>query len=75
MVLVRGGPGPLECVVTAMARVTAKALGVSAACGSACALRSGLAFFQAREDREEWLWFVRELPAGGTLAPVLAAGR
>jgi uncharacterized protein len=60
-------------IVTLMAWVGGKALGVSTAYGSACAIVSKAAFFQTREYREPWrLAFIVGLPLGGLLAAVLA---
>jgi len=66
------GPA-IGVIVVLVAWIPGKALGVSTAYGSACALGSRLAFFGAREYRERWrLWFVVGLPIGGVLAALLA---
>lgn len=66
------GPA-IGLVVTLLAWVTGKALGVSTGYGSACAIASRLSFFRAKEYGERWrLWFVAGLPLGGLLAAVLA---
>jgi hypothetical protein len=60
-------------VVTLLAWVTGKALGVSTGYGSACAVVSRLSFFGAREYADRWrLWFVAGLPLGGFVAALLA---
>jgi uncharacterized membrane protein YedE/YeeE len=65
------GPA-IGLVVTLLAWVTGKALGVSTGYGSACAIASRLSFFRAREYGEHWrLWFVVGLPLGGLLAALL----
>ena len=62
----------LGLVVFLTAWLGGKALGVSTAYGSVCALTSRVPFFAAREYRESWrLWFVLGLPLGGLLAFVL----
>lgn len=77
------GPA-IGAVVTLLAWVTGKALGVSTGYGSACAIASDLPFFSTKEYGERWrLWFIAGLPVGGllaatlagTLAPTLAFGR
>jgi uncharacterized membrane protein YedE/YeeE len=66
------GPA-IGVVVTLLAWVTGKALGVSTAYGSACALGSRLSFFRAREYGDPWrLAFVVGIPIGGALAAALA---
>ena len=66
------GPA-IGMVVTLLAWVTGKALGVSTGYGSACAIASHLSFFRAKEYGERWrLWFVLGLPLGGLLAALLA---
>jgi uncharacterized membrane protein YedE/YeeE len=66
------GPA-IGLVVSLLAWVTGKGLGVSTGYGSACALTSRLPFFRAREFQERWrLWFIAGLPLGGVLAAVLA---
>jgi hypothetical protein len=66
------GPA-LGLVVVLTAWLGGKALGVSTAYGSACALTSRLPFFAAGEYSERWrLWFVLGLPLGGFLAVALA---
>jgi uncharacterized membrane protein YedE/YeeE len=65
----------LGLVAVLVAWIGGRALGVSTAYGSVCALRSGLAFFQTREYQERWrLWFVLGLPLGGLLGAVLGGG-
>lgn len=65
------GPA-LGLVVTLLAWVTGKALGVSTGYGSVCALGSRLGFFRSREYGERWrIWFIAGLPLGGVLAGVL----
>jgi uncharacterized membrane protein YedE/YeeE len=62
------GPA-LGLVVTLMAWMAGRALGVSTAYGSVCAVASRMSFFSAKEYREGWrLWFVLGLPVGGLLA-------
>jgi uncharacterized protein len=66
------GPA-IGIVVTLLAWLGGKALGVSTAYGSACALGSRASFFRAREYQEPWrLAFVIGLPLGGLIASVLA---
>jgi uncharacterized membrane protein YedE/YeeE len=65
------GPA-LGLVVTVVAWVAGKALGVSTGYGSVCALGSRAAFFRAREYGERWrLAFVAGLPLGGAAAALL----
>lgn len=77
-VFVSGWPwwvaGPaIGIVVFLLAWVEGKALGVSTAYGSVCAIGSRLTFFRAREFGERWrLWFIAGLPLGGIVAGVLA---
>jgi uncharacterized membrane protein YedE/YeeE len=60
-------------VVTLLAWLAGKPLGVSTAYGSACALASRSAFFRAREYHEPWrLAFIVGLPLGGLAAGALA---
>jgi uncharacterized membrane protein YedE/YeeE len=67
------GPA-IGLVVTLLAWVTGKALGVSTGYGTLCAVGSRLAFFRAREFGETWrLWFIAGLPLGGLVAS-LATG-
>lgn len=67
------GPA-IGLVVTLLAWITGKALGVSTGYGSLCAVGSRLPFFRAREYGETWrLWFIAGLPIGG-LAASLASG-
>ncbi len=62
-------------VVTLVAWVGGKALGVSTGYGVVCALGSRLSFFRAGEYREAWrLWFIAGLPIGGVVAGLLAGG-
>lgn len=66
------GPA-IGLVVTLLAWVTGKPLGVSTGYGVACGLASRLTFFREKEYQERWrLWFVVGLPIGGVLAAVLA---
>jgi hypothetical protein len=66
------GPA-IGLVVTLLAWISGKALGVSTAYGSACAIATKAAFFQTREYREPWrLAFVVGLPLGGLVSAVLA---
>jgi len=68
------GPA-IGAVVAALAWVTGKALGVSTAYGSACALTSRLPFFKAREYGDRWrLAFAAGIPLGGVLAMVSGSG-
>lgn len=68
------GPA-LGLVVTLVAWIGGKALGVSTAYGAVCALGSRAAFFRAREYHERWrLAFVIGLPLGGLVAVALARG-
>jgi uncharacterized membrane protein YedE/YeeE len=68
------GPA-LGIIVTLLAWIGGKALGVSTAYGAVCALGSRASFFAAREYREPWrLAFVVGLPLGGVLAAALAGG-
>ena len=68
------GPA-LGLIVTLLAWIGGKALGVSTAYGSACALGSRASFFRAREYGEAWrLPFVVGLPLGGLVAGMLAGG-
>ncbi len=67
------GPA-IGLVVTLLAWVTGKALGVSTGYGTLCAVGSRLALFRAREFSETWrLWFIAGLPLGGLVAS-LASG-
>lgn len=62
------GPA-LGLVVTLVAWIGGKALGVSTAYGAVCALGSRAPFFRAREYQERWrLAFVIGLPLGGFVA-------
>ena len=66
------GPA-LGLVVTLVAWIGGKALGVSTAYGAVCALGSRARFFRAREYQEPWrLAFVIGLPVGGFVAVALA---
>jgi uncharacterized membrane protein YedE/YeeE len=66
------GPA-IGLVVVLLAWIAGKALGVSTAYGSVCAITSRLPFFSAREYRETWrVWFIVGLPIGGVLAAWLA---
>jgi uncharacterized membrane protein YedE/YeeE len=66
------GPA-IGLVVTLLAWIGGKALGVSSAYGAACALGSRAAFFRAREFHQPWrLAFVVGLPVGGLVAGALA---
>ena len=68
------GPA-LGLVVTLVAWIGGKALGVSTAYGAVCALGSRAPFFRAREYQERWrLAFVIGLPLGGFVAVALARG-
>jgi hypothetical protein len=68
------GPA-LGLVVTLVAWIGGKALGVSTAYGAVCALGSRASFFGAREYQERWrLAFVVGLPLGGLVAVALARG-
>ena len=68
------GPA-LGIVVTLVAWIGGKALGVSTAYGAVCALGSRAPFFRAREYQEHWrLAFVIGLPLGGFVAVALARG-
>lgn len=68
------GPA-IGVVVALLAWVTGKALGVSTAYGTACALGSRLSFFRAREYADTWrLAFVVGIPVGGAVAAVLSGG-
>lgn len=65
------GPA-IGLVVTLLAWVTGKALGVSTGYGSACAVVSRLSFFGTKEYTDRWrLWFVVGLPLGGFAAALL----
>ena len=66
------GPA-IGLMVTLLAWIPGKALGVSTGYGSVCALTSRLSFFAAKEYRETWrVWFIAGLPLGGVLAAGLA---
>jgi hypothetical protein len=66
------GPA-IGLIVTLLAWVSGKALGVSTGYGTVCALGSRAAFFRAREYGERWrLAFVAGLPLGGVVAALLA---
>ena len=65
------GPA-LGLVVTLVAWLGGKALGVSTAYGAVCALGSRAPFFRTREYQERWrLAFVIGLPLGGLVAVAL----
>jgi len=66
------GPA-IGLVVSLLAWVSGKGLGVSTGYGAACAMTSQLSFFKARPFRERWrVWFIVGLPLGGVVASVLA---
>lgn len=66
------GPA-IGLVVTLLAWVAGKPLGVSTGYGSVCAVSSRLSFFRAKEFGEPWrLWFIAGLPIGGIVAGALA---
>jgi uncharacterized membrane protein YedE/YeeE len=64
------GAGPaIGLVVTLLAWLSGKSLGVSTGYGVACALGSRLSFFRAKEYGERWrLAFIVGLPLGGFVA-------
>lgn len=66
------GPA-IGLVVTSLAWLLGKPLGVSTGYGVACALGSRLAFFRTKEYGERWrLAFIVGLPLGGLIAGGLA---
>jgi uncharacterized membrane protein YedE/YeeE len=66
------GPA-LGLVVTLLAWVTGKPLGVSTGYGSVCALGSRLSFFRQSEFGGRWrIAFILGLPIGGLVAAILA---
>lgn len=66
------GPA-IGLVVSLLAWLTGKGLGVSTGYGAICATTSRLSFFGAGQFQERWrLWFICGLPLGGVAAGVLA---
>ena len=66
------GPA-IGLIVTLLAWLTGKPLGVSTGYGTVCALGSRAPFFQAKEYGERWrLAFIVGLPIGGFIAAWLA---
>jgi uncharacterized membrane protein YedE/YeeE len=68
------GPA-IGLIVTLLAWVTGKPLGVSTGYGSVCALASQLPFFRQPEFGGRWrIAFIAGLPIGGLVAAVMAGG-